>query len=65
MAEGKVPTRRKTVTLTETSIRYLETLAAKGTHGSDVVGVARTLIEEGIRQAIKDRFIDMIDDKQP
>lgn len=63
MAEGKTITRRKTVTLAETTIKYLENLAAAGTHGSDVTGVARTLIESGIRRAIKDGFIRSTLDK--
>ena len=62
MAEGKTPTRRKTITLAETTIDYLEQLASKGTHGSDVVGVARGMIEEGVRVAIKEGFIKLHDD---
>ena len=63
MAEGKAPTRRKTITLSVATIKYLEELATKGTHGSDIAGVARTLVEEGIRIAIKERFIAIRDDE--
>jgi hypothetical protein len=59
MAEGKAPTRRKTITLAVETIRYLEELATKGTHGSDIAGVARTLIEQGVRDAIRDHFIKL------
>ena len=38
------------------TIRYLEDLAGKGTHGSSVPAVGRKLIEEGIRTAIKEGF---------
>lgn len=36
---------------------YLKALAALGTHGPTPTAVARSLIEEGIRAAIKDKFI--------
>ncbi len=57
MAQGKAPTTRKTLTLAVMTVRYLEDLAKLGTHGSDVTGVGRTLIEEGVRAAIRDGFI--------
>ncbi len=59
MAQGKTPTRRKTITLAVTTLAYVEALAETGTHGSDVTGVLRTLVEEGVRRAIKDKFISM------
>ena len=55
-ADGKRP--RKTCTLSPRTIRYLEKLAEVGTHGSKVALVMTRLIEEGVRQAIRDGFID-------
>ena len=57
MANGKAPTTRKTITLSLITVRYLEALAFKGTHGSDWSGVATNFVEKGIRQAIKDGFL--------
>ncbi|HEV7659935.1 MAG TPA: hypothetical protein VGO55_08830 [Allosphingosinicella sp.] len=57
MAQGKAETVRKNVTLSAATIRYLEELAAKGTHGSDVVAVIRTMVEAGVREAIREGFI--------
>jgi hypothetical protein len=57
MAQGKAETVRKNVTLSAATVSYLEELAAKGTHGSDVVAVIRTMVEEGVRGAIRDGFI--------
>jgi len=62
MAEGKTPTRRKTITLAETTVDYLAALAKLGTHGSNINAVARTLIEEGVRQAIRENFLRLNDD---
>jgi hypothetical protein len=36
---------------------YLDQLSKHGTHGTSVPDVAKTLIEEGIRQAIKEGFL--------
>lgn len=58
MAQGKSPTTRKNVTFSATTVEYLEELATKGTHGSDVAGVIRTMVEEGVRNAIRDGFIE-------
>jgi hypothetical protein len=41
------------------TIRYLEDLAGKGTHGSSAPAVGRKLIEDGIRTAIKEGFIKL------
>jgi hypothetical protein len=43
------------------TIAYLEKLVRQGTHGTSVPGVARTLIEEGIRSAIKDGLLSIRD----
>nr|NUR37550.1 hypothetical protein [Sphingomonas sp.] len=54
MSQGKTKTVRKNVTLSAATVQYLEELARAGTHGSDVVAVIRTLVEQGVRQAIRD-----------
>jgi len=50
-------TERKPITLAVATWDYLEQLSRLGTHGTSVPDVAKTLIEEGIRQAIKDGFL--------
>ena len=39
------------------SRKYLDPLPKLGTHGTSVPDVSKTLIEDGIRQAIKDGFL--------
>lgn len=58
MAKAKSPTRRLNLTLSLATIRYLERLAGKGTHGISASDVAKTLVEEVIRNAIERRFIE-------
>lgn len=43
---------------------YLKDLAKRGTHGTSVPAVRRTLIEQGIRTAIKEGFLKLRDDAQ-
>lgn len=57
-AQGKAQTVRKNVTFSAATMDYLDDLAAKGTHGSDALAVIRTLVEEGVRAAIREGFID-------
>ena len=57
MAQGKTGTVRKNVTLSAVTVGYLEQLATCGTHGSDVVAVIRTMVEEGVRTAIREGFL--------
>ncbi len=64
MANGKAETKRKTLTLTTITLRYLEKLAEGGIHGSDWSGVARGFVEEGVRRAIKEGFIDNSDGQE-
>jgi len=61
MATEKAETDRIPVTLALSTIAYLEKLVRQGTHGTSVPGVARTLIEEGIRLAIKDGLLSIRD----
>jgi hypothetical protein len=54
---GEKQTDRFQTTLSLRTLAYLDALAKKGTHGSSVPAVGRSLIEEGIRRAILERFI--------
>lgn len=49
---------RKNVTLSRATVRYLEDIAKTGTHGSDVTAVIRSLVEQGVRHAIRDDLIE-------
>jgi hypothetical protein len=51
-------TDRRPLTLAVATWTYLDQLSKLGTHGTSVPDVAKTLIEEGIRQAIKDGFLN-------
>jgi hypothetical protein len=53
-------TERKPITLAVATWEYLDRLSKLGTHGTSVPDVAKTLIEDGIRQAIKDGFLKQI-----
>ena len=61
MATEKAETDRIPVTLALATIGYLGKLVKQGTHGTSVPGVCRTLIEEGIRLAIKDGLLSIRD----
>jgi len=62
MPEDKPPaSERFQAMLSARTLAYLRALAKKGTHGASVPAVGRSLIEEGIRQAIRDRFISAED----
>lgn len=50
-------TDRRPVTLAVATWHYLDQLSKLGTHGTSVPDVAKTLIEDGVRQAIKDGFL--------
>jgi hypothetical protein len=56
-------TERKQCTLSLVTIRYLEALSKKGTHGTSVPKVMSTLIEQGIRRAILEKFIKQFEDE--
>jgi hypothetical protein len=55
MAQGKAKTVRKSVMLAEATMIYLEDMV--GIYGTDVVDVMRSLIEQGVRNAITEDFI--------
>jgi hypothetical protein len=50
-------TDRRPITLACATWEYLDQLSKLGTHGTSIPDVAKTLIEEGIRQAIKEGFV--------
>jgi hypothetical protein len=50
-------TDRRPITLAVATWDYLDQLSKLGTHGTSVPDVAKTLIEDGIRQAIKEGFL--------
>ena len=50
-------TDRRPITLAVATWDYLDLLSKLGTHGTSVPDVAKTLIEDGFRQAIKDGFL--------
>ena len=54
---GMADTDRRPITLALATWEYLDQLSKLGTHGTSVPDSAKTLIEEGIRQAIKDGFL--------
>ena len=59
MPKERASTERFQTVLSIETVNYLETLALRGTHGSSVPAVGRALIEEGIRNAIKEGFIEL------
>lgn len=57
MAQGKADVTRKHVTFATATISYLEDIVETGTHGSDVTAVIRSLVEQGVRRAIREGLI--------
>ena len=53
----KAKTERLSVTLALPTLSYLADLAQVGIHGTSVTDVAKSLIEQGIRDAIKQNFL--------
>lgn len=62
---SKAATDRIPVTLSVRTIAYLETLVSQGTHGTNVPGVARSLIEEGVRTAITNGLLPISREARP
>ena len=58
-------TDRRPITLAVATWAFLDQLSKLGTHGTSVPDVAKALIEEGIRQAIKDGFLKQRDAAVP
>lgn len=59
--DGKEPGGKKSCTLSPTTVRYLEKLKEVGTHGTTVSAVMARLIEEGVRRAIRQGFIQKLE----
>lgn len=57
VAKGKGDTDRQKVTFALPTLRFIDVLATKGTHGDTVNDVIRSLVEEGIRKAIADHIL--------
>ena len=62
MAEDDRNTKRLYVTLGVATIEHLELLARRGTHGTGPADVAKGLIEEGIRRAVRRKFLVLRED---
>ena len=58
MAEAKADITRKHVTFATATIDYVKDIVKTGTHGSDVTSVIRSLVEQGVRHAIRDGLIE-------
>ncbi len=64
MAKSQAKTERLQVTLSLQTIAFLTLLSEKGTHGTGPTDVAKTLIEQGIRRAIRGNFLSGDDRKR-
>jgi hypothetical protein len=58
MAASKSPTKRKTITIAEVTLRRLNQLALGGWFGSDAAGIATRFIEDGVRDAREKGYLD-------
>ena len=58
-----VPTVRKTCTIAVATLRRLERLAKRASHGTSASGVMTNFIETGIREAIEKGYIRLEDDE--
>jgi hypothetical protein len=63
MAKAQSETYRLQIMLALKTHAFLELLAQKGTHGTSATDVAKSLIEQGIRDSIKDGFLTAEDVK--
>jgi hypothetical protein len=61
MPDEEKNTKRLYVTLAIATIERLDTLARRGTHGTGAPDVAKGLIEEGIRRAVRRGFLILRD----
>jgi hypothetical protein len=48
---------RKNVTFSKATLRYLDDIVETGTHGPDPTAVIRSLVEQGVRDAIDKKLI--------
>ena len=65
MARDRTATKRLSVTLAVATHEYLAVLASQGTHGTSLPDVAKTLIEEGVRNAIEKGFLGTLRESRP
>jgi hypothetical protein len=56
--EASNSSRKIACTLRATTISYVEQLVDVGTHGATFAGVMTRLIEEGVREALRDGLIE-------
>jgi hypothetical protein len=56
---GMADTNRKAITLASATWVYLEELSKLGTHGTTAPGVAATLVEIGVREAIEKGYLKL------
>jgi hypothetical protein len=61
--EFEAKTERKTCTLAVLTIRRLERLAKRATHGTSVPKIMTNFIEAGVRQAINEGYLRPDDDE--
>ena len=61
MPDDDKNTKRLYLTLAIATIEHLETLARRGTHGTGPSDVAKGMVEEGIRRAVRDGFLRITD----
>ena len=59
-----VEVKRLDFTVSAQTHRFLSALKKRGTHGGSVAKVARSLIEQGIREAIDKRYISFEADEK-
>jgi hypothetical protein len=52
-------TDRKSITLANATWAYLEELSKLGTHGTSATGVASTLVEIGVREAVEKGYLKL------
>lgn len=64
MASRTTKTDRLQVMLGLKTVGFLTVLAEKGTHGTSPTDVAKGLIEDGIRRAIQENWLDENDVKK-
>ena len=62
--EEDEPPKRLDFTVSAQTYRFLSGLKKRGTHGGSVAKVARSLIEQGIRDAIDKKYIILNEGEQ-
>lgn len=65
MADPKIPTKRKAITLSTVTLERLQRLAMGGWYGPDAAGIASQFVEDGLRRARESGYLPDIEDKGP